>query len=168
MTNAGAESAAIQSKENMIKIWYRFMPREGWLPYDTEGLWATPLTEDTARIENVPFLQDGVAQGETVRFVTDAEGRHWATERVEATGNCTVRVIPIPDGPLGRSAQAVHQRFKAYGLGGEAFSKDFPLVAFNVPSESDFTGIKQLLTQGQDEGWWHFEVSCSTDAWRAA
>lgn len=24
-----------------IKVWFRFVPREGWFPQDTEGLWAT-------------------------------------------------------------------------------------------------------------------------------
>ncbi|MEU6943540.1 DUF4265 domain-containing protein, partial [Streptomyces rubiginosohelvolus] len=61
-----------------IKVWFRFVPREDWLPYDTEGLWATRLSADTARVDNVPFLQDGVAEGETVRVTTDADGVHWA------------------------------------------------------------------------------------------
>ncbi|WP_425576948.1 hypothetical protein [Streptomyces kunmingensis] len=37
---------------------------------------------------NVPFLQNGV--------VTDTDGVHWAKERVEASGNCTVRILPAP------------------------------------------------------------------------
>ncbi|WP_269856978.1 DUF4265 domain-containing protein [Streptomyces sp. RPT161] len=151
-----------------IKIWFRFVPREGWLPHDTEGLWATRISDDTARVENVPFLQDGVAEGDVVRFTTDADGRHWAKERVSASGNCTIRVLPLPNGPLGRSAQAVHQRMAPFGLGGEAFSDEFPLVGFNVPADSDLSQIKQLLVRGQDEGWWHFEVGCATGAWRGA
>ena len=51
-----------------IKIWFRFEPREQWPSYDTEGLWATRLSADTARIDNVAFLQDGVAQGDVIRF----------------------------------------------------------------------------------------------------
>jgi Domain of unknown function (DUF4265) len=70
---------------------------------------------------NVPFLQDGVAEGEVVRFITDPEGVHWAVERVEASGNCTVRVVPIPGGPLGPSAQAVHEKLAPLGLGGEVW-----------------------------------------------
>lgn len=31
-------------------------------------------------MENAPFLQDEVAEGEIVRFVTDADGLHWAKE----------------------------------------------------------------------------------------
>ncbi|MFB8101857.1 DUF4265 domain-containing protein [Streptomyces sp. NPDC056007] len=151
-----------------IKVWFRFVPREGRLPYDTEGLWATRLSADTARLDNVPFLQDGVAEGETVRFTTDADGVHWATGRAADSGNCTVRVLPVPDGPLGRDARAVHARLAPFGLGGEVFSAEFPLVAFTVPGGADLRAIKELLVRGQDEGWWHFEVSCATEAWRAA
>ncbi|WP_241564581.1 DUF4265 domain-containing protein [Nonomuraea polychroma] len=76
------------------------------------------LSRDTARVANVPFLQDGVAEGDVVRFITDEDGLHWACERAEASGNCTVRVLPVPDGPLGRSAQAVHEQLAPFGLGG--------------------------------------------------
>ena len=158
------ETATAES--GRIKVWYRFVPREGWLPHDTEGLWATRLSCDTARLENVPFLQEGVAEGEIVRFVTDADGLHWARERVEASGNCTIRILPIPSGPLGRSARAVHELLSPFGLGGEVFSEEFPLVAFTVPADTDLDGLKALLVRGQEDGWWHFEVACATDAWR--
>lgn len=151
-----------------IKIWFRFVPREGWLPYDKEGLWADRLSVDTARLANVPFLQDGVAERDTVRFATDSEGLHWAVERVNASGNLTVRVLSVPSGPLGPSAQAVHEKLAPLGLGGEVFSQDFPLVALTVPADADFASIKELLAEGQEKGWWHYEVSCLTDAWIAA
>jgi hypothetical protein len=73
-------------------------------------------------------------------------------ERVEASGNCTVRVIPIPAGPLGTSARAVHEKLAPYGLGGEVFSRDFPLIALTAPAGADMPRIKALLDQGQDEG----------------
>lgn len=161
-------SEHVAAKGDRIKVWYRFVPREGWLPHDTEGLWATCLSSDTARVENTPFLQDGVAEDEIVRFVTDSEGLHWAKERVKASGNCTIRVLPVPSGPLGRSARAVHERLSPFGLGGEVFSEDFPLVAFTVPADADLGGIKALLIRGQEKGWWHFEVACATDGWRDA
>ncbi|MFI9365228.1 DUF4265 domain-containing protein [Kitasatospora sp. NPDC053057] len=115
-------SGPVAAESNRIKVWFRFVPREDWLPYDTEGLWATRLSADTARVENIPFLQNGVAEGEAVRFVTDADGLRWSKERVEASGNCTIRVLPVPSGPLGRSARAVHERLSPFGLGGEVFS----------------------------------------------
>ena len=154
--------------DGRIKIWFRFVPREGWLPQDTEGLWATPVGPDTARVDNVPFLQDGVAQDDVVRFTTDADGTRWAAERVTASGNCTLRLLPVADGPLGRSAQAVHERLSPFGLGGEAFSGEFPLVALNVPADAPFTEIKELLVRGTRKGWWHWEMGCATERWRAA
>ncbi|MFE1577543.1 DUF4265 domain-containing protein [Streptomyces fradiae] len=156
---------AMESAVEKIKVWFRFVPREGWLPQDTEGLWATRLGVDTACVQNAPLLQDGVAEGDVVRFQTDSDGLHWAVERVSSSGNCTIRVLPVATGPLGRSAQAVHQRLSPFGLGGEVFSNDFPMAAFTVPAGADYAGIKALLIQGQEEGWWHFEVGCGTDEW---
>ena len=156
------------AEDGLVKILFRFVPREGWLPYDIEGLWARPISADAARVANVPFLQDGVAQGDIVRFATDGDGHRWAVERVEASGNCTVRVLPVPAGPLGRSARAVHERFAPFGLGGEAFSESLPLVALNAPADADLAGIKTLLVSGQAHSWWEFEEGCVTDAWRNA
>jgi hypothetical protein len=152
----------------LVKVWFRFMPREGWLPYDTEGLWAEMVDPDTVRVANVPFLQNGVAQGDVVRFTTDDDGVRWAVGRVEASGNCTIRVLPVPDGPLGRSARAVHERFARFGLGGETFSSELPLVALNVPADADLAAIKGLLKSGKAQSWWAFEEGCITDAWRDA
>lgn len=156
------------SSVEQIKVWFRFVPREGWYPQDTEGLWATRLSADTAQVQGVPFLQDGVAEGDVVRFQTDTDGLHWAVGRISASGNCTIRVVPVPSGPLGRSPQAVHQRFARFGLGGEVFSEEFPMVALNAPANADFRGIKALLARGQEDGWWHFELGCVTDEWRNA
>ncbi|MEV6373744.1 DUF4265 domain-containing protein [Micromonospora musae] len=154
--------------DEYIKIWFRFVPREGWLPYDTEGLWAVVVGSDIARISNVPFLQEGVAEGDVVRFTTDSDGVRWATERVEASGNCTVRVLPVPGGPLGRSAHAVRDTLAPLGVGGEAFSNELPLVAITIPADADISRIRALLLRGEAEGWWHFETACVTDAWKAA
>ncbi|WP_256340001.1 DUF4265 domain-containing protein [Streptomyces sp. 2231.1] len=138
----------MKSVVEKIKVWFRFVPREGWFPQDTEGLWATKLSDDTARVENAPFLQDGVAEGDVVKYQTDSDGLHWAVGQVSSSGNCTIRVVPIPTGPLGESPQAVHQRFSQFGLGGEVFSEGFPMVAFTVPADADFAAIKALLARG--------------------
>ncbi|MEV5972937.1 DUF4265 domain-containing protein [Streptomyces sp. NPDC051921] len=157
-----------ETPADRIKIWFRFVPREGWLPQDTEGLWAVRVGEDTARVANVPFLQDGVAEGDVVRYTTDADGMHWATGRAAASGNVTVRVLPVRSGPLGPSARAVHERLAPFGLGGESFSSDFPLVALTVPADAPMTEIKEVLERGTKDGWWHWETGCTTEAWNAA
>ncbi|MFJ9622080.1 DUF4265 domain-containing protein [Streptomyces sp. NPDC101181] len=141
---------------------------DGWPHCDTEGLWATRLGPDTARVDNVPFLRDGVAEGEIVRFWTDEDGVRWASGRVAESGNCTVRVLPLPGGPLGPDVRAVHERLAGFGLRGEVFGADVPLVALTVPGGADLRAVKALLARGRDEGWWHYEVACATRAWRSA
>jgi hypothetical protein len=148
-----------------IKVWFKFVPRAGWLPYDTEGLWATQLTPDTARIENVAFLQDGVAQGDVIRFEVDTVGMRWGRERVLASGHCVIRLLPVPSGPLGKSASAVIEKFRPFRLGGEVFSAELPFVALDVPADADFDEIKLMLEDGEFQGWWRYEVGCGTDRW---
>jgi hypothetical protein len=155
----------VMGQAELIKVWFRFVPREGWVPQDREGLWAARVGEDTASVRNTPFLQDGVAEGDVVKFQTDSDGVHWAVGRVSASGNCTVRVMADPDGPLGPDPRAVHEKFSPFGLGGEVFSEAFPLVAFTVPAGADFTAIKATLTEGEEEGLWYYEVGSGTDEW---
>ncbi len=150
--------------DNAIKIWFKFVARPGWLPYDTEGLWATPAGNDTARLCTVPFLQNGAALGDLVRYQTDDDGRHWALARVESSGHCVIRVLPRS----GPDPAAVRAEFAAYGLGGEVFSDEFPLIAFDVPADADFAGIKALLLAGRSAGRWQFEEGSTTARWREA
>lgn len=87
-----------------IKVWFRFVPREGWLPYSTEGIWATRLGEDTARLDNVPFLQEGVAEGDVVRFVTDADGftgprSGWKRWETAPFGSCLFPAVHLGQAP---------------------------------------------------------------------
>ncbi|GLF95199.1 hypothetical protein SYYSPA8_12900 [Streptomyces yaizuensis] len=62
----------------------------------------------------------------------------------------------------------MRQRLSVFGLGGEVFSDDFPMVAFTVAAGADFAGIKAPLNRGRDDGWWHYEVGCCTGAWWTA
>jgi hypothetical protein len=156
------------ARDDLIKVWFRFVPRPDWFTMDSEGLWAEPVGPDTARVRNVPFLQDGVAEGDIVRFMTNDDGVNWVVERVQASGNCTIRVLPDPSGPLRLSARAVHDRFTQFGMGSESWSESFPFVAFNVPAGADFSAIKALLKSGEDAGWWSCEEGCVSDAWRDA
>lgn len=157
-----------EADTDLIKIWVKFVPREGWLPYDTEGLWAEPIDGHHGRVRSVPFLANGIAFGDVLSYTFGEDATRWATGRVEASGHCTIRVLPVPTGPLGPSAEAVHRCFAPWGLGGEAYSKELPLVALDVPADADLTGIKSLLDRGVEDGWWYYETGCVTDAWRDA
>ncbi len=84
------------------------------------------------------------------------------------SGRCVIRVLPVPSGPLGPNAAAVHAEFARFGLGGEVFSSELPLVAFDVPADADFGAIQRLLADGVTNGWWFYEVGCGTEDWRTA
>ncbi|WP_245620415.1 DUF4265 domain-containing protein [Cryptosporangium arvum] len=76
-----------------------------------------------------------------------------------------IRGLPVPSGPLGPDPSAAHAKFAHFGSGGEVFSAQLPLVAFDVPADARFREIKQVLTDGVSGGWWHFEEGCATDPW---
>lgn len=61
-------------------------------------------------------------------------------------------MVPVPSGPLGRSAEAVHDRLRPFEIGGEVYSQEFPMVALNVSAEADLAGVKALLAAGQTQG----------------
>ncbi|AVT29153.1 hypothetical protein C6361_06210 [Plantactinospora sp. BC1] len=69
------------------------MPREGCLPYDTEGLWAQPVGAETVRVANVPFLQIM-----TLRRLQDIAYLRWpdlpdSSQRYAAFGSWLVRIL---------------------------------------------------------------------------
>jgi hypothetical protein len=148
-----------------IKIWFRFESHDGYPPFEEEGLWATPVGDDAARVDNVPFFALGVAQGDVVRFTTLDDGRHFAVRRVAAGGHCAIRVLPVASGPLGPSADAVFAKFVPFGIGAESYDEQFPLVALDVEPAVDLPRLRALLDQGVADGWWHYETACVSDAW---
>ena len=80
---------------------------DGWPPVASEGVWAVPLGGDVVRLDNIPWFARNVASGDTFRTSTDSDGVRWAADKLAWSGNCTVRVIPFPDGALAGSRQAV-------------------------------------------------------------
>ncbi|MEV6923724.1 DUF4265 domain-containing protein [Dactylosporangium sp. NPDC051485] len=97
-----------------------------------------------------PLTAAGAAERGGVEF--------WAVGWVAASGHSVVRILPHPGGPLGPSAKAVHERLAPFGLGGESFSAEFPLVAVDVPPDADLAGLKRLLRAGVEQGWWAYET----------
>lgn len=166
MVSSSSESTAMNA-DGRVKVWYRFVPREGWPQFEQEGVWATPLGGDLARVDNVPFFVDGAAEGDIVRFTTDAEGVRWVEECVEWSGRCTILVLPVRGGPKA-TAKAVHEVFAPLGIGAEAYSAEFPLVALSVPSDADVRAAKAQLNRGVEAGWWDYQEACVGDSWRTA
>jgi hypothetical protein len=167
MTRSSLPEDHLPDVEERVKVWYRFVPREGWPQFDREGVWATPVGVDVAQVNNVPLFVNGVAEGDLVRYTTDSQGVRWVVERVEWSGRCTILVLPVRNGPKANAA-AVHDAFAPLGIGAEAHSAEFPLVALSVPADADLSAVKTLLNRGIEAGWWFYEEACVGDEWRAA
>jgi hypothetical protein len=140
---------------------------DGWPPVASEGVWAVPLGGDVVRLDNIPWFARNVACGDLFRTSADSHGEVWATERVKWSGNCTVRVIPFPEGALAGSGQAVLDAFARLGVDGEGLQQ-YGIVALDVPAGADLVAVKRLLRQGVEDGWWDYEEGCVGQAWLSA
>lgn len=159
--------AVTTPEEERVRVVFRLeRNRDGWSPAATERLWAASVGEGLVRIDNVPFFVPNLAWGDIVRTMTEPDGEIWASERVEWSGRCTIRVIPFAEGPLTGSRQAVLDTFAPMGVGGEGIER-FGIVALDVPADADLPGVLRLLRQGAREGWWDYEEACVGDDWLA-
>jgi Domain of unknown function (DUF4265) len=118
-------------------------------------------------LDNIPWFVRDAASGDTFGTSTDSDGVLWATDKVAWSGNCTVRVIPFPDGALAGSRQAVLDAFAPLGVDGEGLQQ-FGMVALNIPPDADLGAVQRLLRQGVQDDWWDYEEGCIGQAWLAA
>ena len=139
---------------------------DGWPPVGSEGLWAVPLGDGLYRLDNIPWFAWVVAADDVFRAEADDDGVLWAREKVQASGNCTIRVVPFSEGPLKGDRKAVLDVFSALGAEGEGAGPNDNLVALNVPAGADLAKIKDRLQQGEADGSWAYEEGCITQLWR--
>jgi hypothetical protein len=140
---------------------------DGWPPVASEGVWAVPLGGGLVRLDNIPWFVRDAASGDTFGTSTDSDGVLWATDKVAWSGNCTVRVVPFPDGALAGSRQAVLDAFAPLGVDGEGLEQ-FGMVALNIPPDGDLGAVQRLLRQGVQDDWWDYEEGCIGQAWLSA
>ncbi|WP_043476713.1 DUF4265 domain-containing protein [Kitasatospora sp. MBT66] len=82
-----------------VKVYFRMeVDEDGWPPASVESLWAVDLGDGTVRLDNTPWFVRGVASGDVIRVSVDDEGLRWAGETVQASENCTIRLIVLKDG----------------------------------------------------------------------
>lgn len=140
---------------------------DGWPPAESEGVWAVALGGDAYRIDNIPWFVRDVAADDVFQAEPDADGVMWARQRLSASGNCTIRVIPHREGPLRGSEQAVLDIFVPLGVSGEGHG-GISIVALSVPPDAAIGEIKQRLQLGERGGWWAYEEGRITPEWQAA
>ena len=164
-----------------VEVTFGMVPdEEGWPPIGSETLWSQPLGAGRYRVDSVPFFVPDLAVGDVVVASPDEQGRMWAQRRESAGGHCTIRVIPLLDGALLGSTQALvsalSEGLGALGPGvrwetaGPAYSLVAVDLAPDLAVETDSTGLARVrdwLEAGLRDGAWDYEEACVTPAWLA-
>lgn len=150
-----------------VKVHFRMdIDEQGWPPASVESLWAIDLGDGTVRLDNTPWFVRGVASGDILAVEPDDEGALWAGETVQPSQNCTIRLIVLKDNGSAAARESVLKAFHRLGTTGEGI-EHYRMVALDVPPEADLSKIRELLEHGAEQGWWHWEQGCVTEAWKA-
>ncbi|KAF0847112.1 uncharacterized protein DUF4265 [Nocardia caishijiensis] len=124
------------------------------------------LGDGTARVDNTPWFVRGIASGDIVAVAPDDDGVLWAGRTIHPSQNCTIRLIVLKDGGSSAARESVLKAFHRFGTTGEGIER-YRMVALDLPPEADLSKIRKLLEHGEEQGWWHWEEGCVTEAWNA-
>ena len=114
-----------------------------------ETLWATPLGENTYRLENSPFFAYGISWNDIVIAELDSEGFPFFIRVIEKSGYKTIRVITEKDS---KELPVLLSDINKLGCNYEgAFSK---LVVIDIPPEVELRIVSDFMSQTNFE--WEF------------
>jgi hypothetical protein len=126
---------------------------DGYPPFDTEEIDASPLGGGRYRIDGIPVFVSGLAKGDIVKVVaTRDDNRRWVTEVLEPSGHLTARVIPSDADALGDVAA----RFRS--LDCPAHMTPYGVVAVDVPPSAPTERVMEALKKGRAAGEWDFDM----------
>jgi hypothetical protein len=129
---------------------------------------AEALSAGRVRLPKAPWAALDAAKGDVFRVRREADGDLWAEEKLEASGWCAIRVVLVPEGPLGpldAGVDSILVKFAPLGVTGSGM---FGYAVMDVPPDADLSAVRRLLDKGQRDGWWDYGELCVTDAWQAA
>lgn len=149
----------------LVALRFFLEPQDGWPPQPDEVLWAQPLGEGRYVVETPPWYVRGLAVDDVVSAQPDADGVLWAAGEIDRGGRLTVRLLPLPDGPLGGDPEAVRSVFAALGVRSGEPSPQHGIVALDIPGDGDLRAIKALLIAGESDGSWDVDESQVSDEW---
>lgn len=138
---------------NEIRDKIIFKLENNWHKQGTETVWASKLSNNQYRIENVPFYAKGISYGDIVKINSKGDDLHFS-EVVEKSKHSTYRIYLMPE--------ISNERFKEFWNGlqviGCTYEKaDKNLYAIDVPSETNIYKAYELLEKGEKKGIWDFE-----------
>jgi hypothetical protein len=136
---------------------------EGWPPAASEDIWAVPISPEVARVDSIPWFVQNIALDDLIGVRSVGEGRATYAEKLRWSGNCTIRIVPLADGPAAGIRELV-DLLSPYNVEIEIVEQ-FGIVAANVRSSVNVVALKKLLDQGERRGIWSYEEGCVGGSW---
>ena len=149
----------------LVQIRFALEQEDGWPPVPDEVLWAQPLGEARYVVESPPWYLRGVAVDDIVAASPRDDGQLWGDGLLSRGGRLTVRLLPLPNGPLGGDPEAVRSAFAALGVRPGPPSPEHGIVALDIPGDGDLRTIKAVLIDGESDGSWDVDEARVSDAW---
>ncbi|MCW2605055.1 MAG: hypothetical protein JWN61_3190 [Pseudonocardiales bacterium] len=160
-----SEDAATRGDAILVQVRFALDQEDGWPPQPDEMLWAQPLGEGRYVVETPPWYVRSLAVDDVVAAEVGADGALWAGGVLRQGGRLTVRLLPLPDGPLGGDPEEVRLVFAPLGVRSGTPSPEHGIVALDIPGDGDLRAIKALLIAGESDGSWDVDESRVSDAW---
>lgn len=122
-----------------------------------ESVWASKLSDNNYKIDNIPFYAYGFACNDIVSTEEHSE-QLYVSELVEPSGNSTIRLLfenieNISD---------VRDFLKENGCDSE-LSNIKSLIAVDVPANISYKKINEFLHIGELDGKWEYEEACISE-----
>ncbi|MCW5964073.1 MAG: DUF4265 domain-containing protein [Bryobacterales bacterium] len=142
----------IGEDEQLVKVFVRLEPAD-WHNYETESVWANPLSKGLYRVRNVPFYAMGISNDDVLRAELEGDAL-FCREVAQRGGHSTYRFFLM--------AGIGDEQWKPYWQPLETLGCSYErgtarLFAVDVPPDVDIYKAYALLDQGEKAGVWSFQ-----------
>ena len=138
------------SSDRHVKVLFRLNVVEDWPPVKVEGMWATPLSGNRYKIDNIPFHAFGVSDQDVVIAGPEDEPGLWFREVAEPSEFSTVR-IAVADRA---DKQPARDFFK--GIGCDSEGLETSMFALSIPQAALQRAMNEIKA-GEASGRWDWE-----------
>ena len=146
-----------------VKVRFKLEPVDDWPPYETEGLWAEQLTENTFKLDNTPLYAEGVSCADIVKAAPDEDGVLVVQSIVRRGRHTTYRVSLNDD--VSSDAEDVRSFLSLLNRLGCVYEAQHGLLySVDVPPEANRREVDLAMQAGKGMGVWTYEKTNDNDA----
>lgn len=137
-------------KNRDVKILFVYKEDE---KYKTESLWATKRGE-LYEINNIPFFINNIALKDIVSVEIDEDDLYFEN-LIKESGNSTIQLVSFTES----SQEEIGSKFEKINCSWEG--SHLPnYISINIPRETNYLRVRQLLDEGVDQGIWDYKEAC--------